>query len=474
MALKQYARIVEDLERAAKPYRGEFPSYDRLPPTGIGREQILREMQSLHSAEAGRWKEGYASGAVYHGDEGHIDFLNRVYGLHSQSNPLHSDLWPSTTKFEAEIVAMTANMLGADNLASPDGSKEGICGTVSSGGTESILLAMKTYRDWGREKQRVKQAEIIAPLTAHAAFDKAAQYFNMKLVRVPVDDQFMADVRAVRKALSKNTVVIVGSAPAFPHGMVDPIAELSELARERGIGFHTDACLGGFLLPWAEKLGYRVPAFDFRLPGVTSISADTHKFGYAAKGTSVILYRGLELRHYQYYIATDWPGGLYLSPTLAGSRPGGLSAAAWAAMVSMGEQGYLEAARRILETADKLKEGIRKIDDLILLGDSLFVVALGAKKLDIYKIMDFMGKRHWNLNGLQKPASVHLCVTLRHTQAGVPERFLADLGEAVEYVKIHPEAPGTLGPVYGLASSLPFRGLVRNFLRKYLDMLYKV
>ena len=220
---------------------------------------------------------------------------------------------------------------------------------------------------------------MIVPTTAHAAFDKASQFFNIKAIRVPVGADFRADVEATRAAITKNTVVIVGSAPPFPHGIVDPIEELSELAREHNIGFHTDACLGGFVLPWAEKLGYPVPPFDFRLPGVTSMSADTHKYGYAAKGTSVVLYRGSKLRRHQYYMIADWPGGLYLSPTLAGSRPGALSAACWAAMISIGEKGYMEATRRILETADLLKKAINDIPELYVFGDPLFNIAFSSR-----------------------------------------------------------------------------------------------
>ena len=188
-----------------------------------------------------------------------LTFLNQVYALHSQSNPLHADLWPSAAKFEAEIIAMTANMLGAGD------SDDDICGSVASGGTEGILLAMKTYRDWALDTKGITQPEMILPVTAHTAFDKAAQYFKIKPVRIPLDENYQADVTAVRKAINKNTVVIVGSAPGFPHGIIDPIEELSTMALEAGIGFHTDACLGGFVLPWAEKLGYPVPPFDFRL-----------------------------------------------------------------------------------------------------------------------------------------------------------------------------------------------------------------
>jgi glutamate/tyrosine decarboxylase-like PLP-dependent enzyme len=280
-------------------------------------------------------------------------------------------------------------------------------------------------------------------------------------------------VAATRRAITRNTIAIVGSAPTFPHGAIDPIEELSEMARAAGVGFHTDACLGGFVLPWARKLGYPIPPFDFSLPGVTSMSADTHKYGYAAKGASVVLYRGLELRRYQYYTATDWPGGLYFSPTFAGSRPGALSAACWAAMVSMGEQGYMEAAQRILETAAIIRRGITAIPDLHVLGDPLWVIAFGSRELDIYRVMDYMTARKWNLNGLHKPPAIHLCVTLRHTQPGVAERFVNDLVSAVAYVRRNPSARGGMAPVYGMAGTLPLRGLVGEMLKRYMDLLYK-
>jgi glutamate/tyrosine decarboxylase-like PLP-dependent enzyme len=221
-------------------------------------------------------------------------------------------------------------------------------------------------------------------------------------------------------------------------------------------------------------LGYPVPPFDFRLPGVTSISADTHKYGYAAKGTSVVLYRGRDLRRYQYYANTEWPGGFYLSPTLAGSRPGGLSAACWAAMVSMGEGGYLEAARRILETTDAIRQGIRAIPEIKLIGDSLFVIALASEELDIYAISDYMAKKGWVLNGLQNPPAVHIAITIRHARPGFPERFLEDLKEAVDHVKAHPEMEGSMGPVYGLAGNVYTQVAVKDFLKGVLDMIFDV
>jgi sphinganine-1-phosphate aldolase len=460
---REYEDMLRGMEDDLKPYRSELPVHTRLPETGLDRDAVLAEMTGLSVREESRWKDGFASGAVYHGDDEHIGFLNQIYALNSQSNPLHADLWPSTTKYEAEVVSMAATMLGADRA--PDD----ICGTVTSGGSESILLAMKTYRD----RAGKKHPEMVVPVTAHAAFDKAAQYFNIKLVRVPVDDSFRADVRAVKRAINRNTVVVVGSAPSFPHGTIDPIEEMSELARARGVGFHTDGCLGGFVLPWAERLGYDVPPFDFRLPGVTSMSADTHKYGYAAKGTSVVLYRGKELRRHQYFAVSDWPGGLYFSPTFAGSRPGALSATCWAALVSTGESGYLEATRAILETAKKIRAGIEEISGLRVLGDPLWVIAFTSEEFDIYRVLGNLAERGWSLNGLHKPASMHICVTLRHTQAGVAERFLDDLRAAVEHVRGSPPEKGGIAPVYGMAATIPFRGAVSDLLRRYCDLLYE-
>jgi glutamate/tyrosine decarboxylase-like PLP-dependent enzyme len=257
--------------------------------------------------------------------------------------------------------------------------------------------------------------------------------------------------------------------------VIDPIEELSELARERGVGFHTDACLGGFLLPWAERLGYGVPPFDFRLPGVSSMSADTHKYGYAAKGTSVVLYRGDELRHAQYFTVTDWPGGLYMSPTFAGSRPGALSAACWAAMTSLGEDGYLDAARRILGAAATIRGGIEATEGLRVLGDPLFCIAFATEgdELEVYRVMDAMTARGWSLNGLHRPPAVHVCTTLRHTRPGVAERFVEDLRAALAAVQGQEDAGSGMAPVYGAAATLPDRAVVGDMLATFMDLWYR-
>jgi len=459
------------LEPELKPYKDDYQRYSAIPASGRSRDEILAEMREIRDREGSRWADGFASGAVYHGDPAHIAFMDDVYALNSQANPLHADLWPSATKYEAEIVAMVASMLHGGTDAAPD-----VCGTVSSGGTESILLAMKTYRDQARAERGVTEPNIVAPVTAHAAFDKASQYFGLERRKVPVDGDGKAIVDAARALVDDQTVAVVGSAVQYPQGVIDPIQELAAIAAERGIGFHTDSCLGGFVLPWAEKLGYPVPPFDFRVPGVTSMSCDTHKFGYAAKGTSVILYRNHDLRAFQYYRTADWPGGLYFSPTFAGSRPGALSAQAWAALVSIGEEGYLAATKAILETAAVMRHRVAGIEGIELHGDSLWIVAFGATdpEVNIYGVLDQMSHRGWSLNGLQQPPSIHLCPTLRHTEPGVAERFVTDLAAAVETVRGDPDAAGAMAPVYGMASSVDGRATVEDILRTYVDVLFEV
>ena len=473
MAVQEHESGPADLDAVLHPYRNEVEAHLALPLTGRSREAVLEEMRDLAAREEARWRNGYASGAVYNGDADHIAFLNEAYAIHSQANPLHPDIWPSAAKYEAEIVSMTAHMLGGGAQEHPVGSPQGVCGSVSSGGSESILLAMKTYRDRARAEKGITAPEMVVPVSAHAAFDKAAQYFNIAMRRIPLTEDFRADVAAAEAAMTENTIVVVGSATNFPYGTIDPIDELAALAQARGIGFHTDSCLGGYFLPWVEKLGHAVPGFDFRVPGVTSMSCDTHKYGYAAKGTSVVLYRGQALRHYQYFTTSDWPGGLYSSPTFFGSRPGGLSAACWASLVSIGEEGYLKSTEAILKAVDTMKAGVRAIPELQLLGDSFGVFAFASDEVNVYEVLDVLSAKGWSLTGLQKPAAVHLSPTLRHAQPGVAERFVDDLREAVAYVKTNPGATNGMAPIYGMATSVPDRTVVHDMLKAYMDLYYQ-
>ncbi len=462
-------KVASELKASVGKHRPKELAVAVLPDAPVAADTVLATLKTFCERESPRWREGKVSGGVYHGDAKHVALLDAVYALYSQANPLHADVWPSVARFEAEIVAMTAQLLGGDPHSSDDA--QVVCGTLSSGGTESIMLAVKSYRDHAQRGRSRKRLSLVAPASAHPAFDKAGHTLGVDVVRVPVAKDGRADVKAMKRALKGHTALMVGSAPSFPHGLIDPIEELSELARARGIGFHTDGCLGGFVLPFARELGYPVPRFDFSLPGVTSMSADTHKFGYAAKGSSVVLYRGRALRRSQYFITPDWSGGLYATPGFAGSRPGALVASAWAAMVTTGRRGYLDATRAVLEAAAKVRAAIAALPELEVIGDPLWVIAFRSSRVDVYRVLDEMTARGWSLNGLQKPPAVHLCVTLRHTQPGVVERFAKDLADSVAAAKGAPREGG-MAPVYGLASSLPFKGLVGDLLAAYLDAVH--
>ncbi|XP_077228218.1 dihydrosphingosine phosphate lyase isoform X2 [Tasmannia lanceolata] len=397
--------------------------------------------------------------------EGHFSLTNEAYSMFSHTNPLHLDVFPSVARFEWEVVAMTSALLGSKETAS--GGQ--VCGNMTSGGTESILLAVKSSRDYMKVKKGISKPEMIISESTHSAYDKAAQYFNIKLWRVPVNKEFQADVKGIRRFINGNTILIVGSAPGFPHGIIDPIEELGELASSFGICFHVDLCLGGFVLPFARKLGYPIPPFDFSVEGVTSISADVHKYGLAPKGTSVVLYRNHEIRKHQFVAVTEWSGGLYVSPTIAGSRPGGLIAGAWAAMMSLGQEGYLENTREIMEVSKRIQKGIKDIPELYIVGrPDMTIVAFGSNDINIFEVNDIMSSKGWHLNALQKPSSIHICVTLQHVP--IVEDFLRDLRESVKTVKENPgPISGGLAPVYGAAEKMPDRGTVHELLVSYMD-----
>jgi glutamate/tyrosine decarboxylase-like PLP-dependent enzyme len=312
------------------------------------------------------------------------------------------------------------------------------------------------------------------PVTAHPALDKGCHYFGIELLKAPVKDDFTVDVDWVADHIGPNTVALVGSAGTYPHGLIDDIPALGQLALEHGLGLHVDGCLGGFILAWGRDLGYDVPPFDLSVPGVTSISADTHKYGYALKGSSVLLYRPKELRHHQYFMAVDWPGGLYTSPGMSGSRSGGIIAATWASMVSYGRDGYERIAAEIFATADGLKAAIGAIPELAVMGKPFFNVAFRSADdaVDIYHVNDHLASKGWRMNGLQLPPALHFCVTRPNTQPGVVDRFAADLRDAVEYAKQPHDGPPKSGATYGAVR--PPGDQVRAGMSFYLDATHDV
>ncbi|KAM9560953.1 sphingosine-1-phosphate lyase 1-like isoform 1-T1 [Salvelinus alpinus] len=437
----------------------------QLPEQGLTQAEVLDRISEYETLNEVDWEKGRVSGAVYWGDETLTKLLVKVYGDFAWSNPLHPDIFPGVRKMEAEVVRMTCTLFqGGPNT----------CGTVTSGGTESILMACKAYRDMAYERG-VKHPEIIAPVSVHAAFDKAANYFGMKLVHIPLDKNTMkVDVKAMRRAISKNTAMLVCSAPQFPHGIIDPIEEVGKLALKYNLPLHVDACLGGFLIVFMAKANYPLAPFDFRVKGVTSISADTHKYGYAPKGSSVILYSDKKYRHYQYFVAPDWQGGIYASPSVAGSRPGGIIAACWATMMHMGEDGYIKATKKIIDTARTIKTEIRKINGVFVFGDpEVSVVAIGSDVFDIFRLSNALTSKGWNLNTLQYPSSIHICCTVLHTHEGVAKQFISDIKEQVALILKNPNEKTTgMGAIYGMAQSIPDRSMVTEISRGFLDCLY--
>jgi sphinganine-1-phosphate aldolase len=465
---KDLKEIVGDMH----PYNKVFKVYSLLPEKGRDEAEVLSELAYMAEEENKKWEDGQCSGTMYHGGMEHYAFLNNVFSMFSYINLLQRDLCPSGTKFEAEVLSMVGKMLHGEEVGKVKSGEE-VAGAITSGGTDSIFNAMYAYREWGRETKGITHPEVVAPSTIHPAHLKAAHYLGMKIVHVPVNDSFEADVEAMRAQINANTVALAGTAGTYPHGVVDPISKLSDLALEHGLGLHVDGCLGGFILPWIEKLGYDVPVFDFRLPGVSSISCDSHKYGYTLKGTSTINFRSKELRHFIYFAQEDWPGGAYCSPTTQGSRSAGLSAAMWAAMVTMGEDGYLRAARAIMDTSDRIREGIAKIPELRIMGKSTFLIAITSDVVDPYFVNDYLAVKGWRMNGCQNPPGFHFCITLPQTQAGVAERFVKDLEDGVKFAQDPPYEMAKTGLLYGMGSSEMGRQLLRLGLKAYIDAGYE-
>ena len=475
-----------------------------FPSTGKTKDEVLAAMRAARDHDV-QWQKGRAFSLVYHAGQDVDDLLKEASLLFFSENGLNPTAFPSLRKFETEIVSMAASLLGGD---------EQVAGTVTSGGTESLLMTVKTARDWARKNRpEIKYPEMILPLSGHPAFEKAAQYFDVKAVRTALGPDSRADVESARGAVTANTILMVGSAPAYPHGVVDPIRELAAIAQENDFLFHTDACVGGFMLPFVKKLGYPVPDFDFSVPGVTSISADLHKYAYAAKGASVILYKTAELRRHQMFVSINWPGGIYPSPSMGGTRPGGPIAAAWAVLNYLGETGYLEMTDLVMKAACRLQDGVNAVPGIKVISDpEMSVFAIGSDPstgpgLDVYSLADELTKRNWHLDRQQFPPTLHVTVQFGHVE--IVDEFIKDLSEAANVVrkpsfekaanqwlirianflvKILPEEwvtrlmnkasgllggggdlPGKMAPMYGLIGSLPNRGDLKEMVLDLLD-----
>jgi glutamate/tyrosine decarboxylase-like PLP-dependent enzyme len=436
-----------------------------IPRDGRNPDELLETMRAYRAGDA-NWRGGRTFSLVYNAGDVHHEFIRRAHDLFLMENALNPMAFKSLKRMEAEVVQMAASMFHGPPSA---------VGTMTSGGTESILMAVKAYRDRARSlRPWVLQPEMVAPESIHVAFDKAAHYFDVKLKHVPMRDDLTADVDAMRAAINRNTILLAASAPQYPHGVLDPIEAIGALAEREKIPFHVDASIGGFMLPWVERLGYPMKPFDFRVSGVTSISADIHKYGLGAKGASVIVYRDMDHLKHQFFIATEWPGGIYASPSALGTRAGGPIAAAWAALNVLGEEGYLSHARRAMEASTRLQSGIASIPGLAVMGSPVATLVAWRstdKALDLYAVADQMELRGWHIDRQQKPPSVHSTIMSNHLD--FIDEYLRDVREAVDFVRAHPELKSSgNAAMYGMMAKVPFRGMIRRSIGKVMETMY--
>jgi glutamate/tyrosine decarboxylase-like PLP-dependent enzyme len=427
------------------PYAERFTVNRTLPEHGREPQDVLDELATMAKEEDAAWEGGRVSGTMYCGDHDHYAFLNQAYGLYAHVNILQRDICPSATKMEGEVIAMALDLFNAGAVT--DGEPAGL---ITTGGTGSIMHAVLAMREKAAQDRGVTRPNFIKPETGHPAFDKACHLFGVELRKAPTDpDTTLVDVAWVDANIDDQTIGIMGSACNYGYGTIDPIDELAEVASRHGVGMHVDCCLGGFILPFGQQLGFDIPVFDFRIPGVTSISADTHKYGYAFKGSSTVLFRDKSWRNSQYFFLTDWTGGKYGSPGMEGSRSGGLLAATWASMVKTGKDGYLRYAKEIFDTAEAMKTAVRSHPELRIMGKPSFLFSFTSDEFDIYHVNDHMRPKGWRFNGQQYPNALHMAVTRPQTQPGVVEAFAADLAEAVEYAKTKGHEPAASGAIYG-------------------------
>jgi len=456
---------IEDIQKSVlkDQEKSGLPSYLTLPEKGLERENILSELQKCREIGRFDFQLGKISGCVYNGNKELTILVSEAAKIFEWTNPLHADVFPGLRKIESEIVAMVVNMFNGTPL--------GACGTLTSGGTESILMAVRAHKEWAREEKGIKSPHIVMPITAHPAFDKAADYFGIRVTHVPVDPiTGQVDLDQMRRSITSNTIMIVGSCPGFPWGIIDNIVELGKLAENYGVGLHVDCCLGSFLVAFMESAGFKPPLFDFRVRGVTSISCDTHKYGFAPKGSSVIMYRSQTLRRFQYFTQPNWPGGIYASPSIAGSRPGQVIAGCWATMMVEGKAGYISATHQIISNARKIRDEIKKYPELTVIGDpQVSVVAFKSDTIDVFRVSSILGELNWNLSLLQYPKAVHISCTFL-TDA---DQFNQDLFEAMKKIRKTPSQENVgSSAFYGQSASVPDRSLVGRIAAAYCDALY--
>ncbi|HEV3130651.1 MAG TPA: aminotransferase class V-fold PLP-dependent enzyme [Acidimicrobiales bacterium] len=422
----------------------------RLPAHGLEADRVLARMDDLRDNDRD-WRGGRVFSLVYSAGDAVHDLLQRAATLYSAENALNTAVFPSLGRMQQDIISITAGLLGADRL--PPDEREGVRGFLTSGGTESLLQATRTARDWGRSERGIDRPNMVLATSAHAAFEKASHYFDVESRRVPVRDDFSADTDALADAVDDRTVMVVASAPSYPQGVIDPVPDIAAMASERGVLCHVDACLGGFLLPFLSRLGHLDKRWDLTVAGVTSISADLHKYGYATKGVSVILYRHRRLAGLQPFVTTNWLGGLYGSPSMAGTRPAGPIAAGWAVLHHLGADGYLRLAEDAHQAAAAIKGAIHDTAGLTLRGSpDATVFAFGGDpddgRIDTFALGDALADRGgWFFDRQTPPDSLHATVQAGHL--AVTGQLRADLTAVAGELRSSGRRAAERGATYG-------------------------
>ncbi|KAF2070009.1 hypothetical protein CYY_008666 [Polysphondylium violaceum] len=458
---------VDEIIKENFPDQPGIPSFNEIPLQGQSSDDILKILQDLSNNDIDP-HQGKLFAYCYPTKKEHEELVIKANNMFIQLNALNPMAFQSLRKMECEVIRMSISMLKGD---------ENTCGTMTTGGTESILLAIKSYRDRAKYLYNITEPEVVLPITAHPAFHKAGKYFSVKMVYVKVLDQYncQLDLKDYKSKINRNTILLVGSAPQYPHGLLDPIQDIARLADKYKLPLHVDACIGGFFLSWMEMAGYPLPGlFDFRIPQVTSISADIHKYGYATKGSSVLLFKDQSIRKYQFLAYTEWPGGLFVSPSILGTRSGGNIAAAWASLVYLGQDGFKDYVGKIMKTSQAIQKAIRENHYVRIIGNPVMsIISLNSEIINVHALADVMeSKFGWKLERQDRPKSIHMTLTPAHIN--IESVFIQNLDSSIEHLLDNPDLNNKgSAAMYSGINNIPITDIADEFLLEFLSKTYK-